>query len=89
MVPPANTIGLFTVRFIAGLAHLTFRRVNEPERPRRPGHATLVVAIGWKAGPPRPSLIVTINPLAPAAIFWNNRVTRSNWAVNRLDRKLT
>ena len=33
--------------------------------------------------------IVTINPLAPAAIFWNNRFLRSERAVNRLDRKPT
>jgi hypothetical protein len=32
---------------------------------------------------------VTINPLAPAAIFWNNRLLRPELAVNRLDRKLT
>jgi len=32
---------------------------------------------------------VTINPLAPAAIFWNNRFLRSERAVNRLDRKPT
>src|SRR5690242_3562604 len=31
---------------------------------------------------------VTINPLAPASIFWNNRLLRSERAVNRLDRKL-
>jgi hypothetical protein len=34
-------------------------------------------------------MIVTINPLAPAAIFWNNPQARSERAVNRLDRKLT
>jgi hypothetical protein len=34
-------------------------------------------------------VIVTINPLAPASIFWNNRFLRSERAVNRLDRKLT
>jgi hypothetical protein len=34
-------------------------------------------------------VIVTINPLAPASIFWNNRFLRSELAVNRLDRKLT
>ena len=33
--------------------------------------------------------IVTINPLAPAAIFWNNQIPRFEWAVNRLNRKLT
>jgi hypothetical protein len=35
------------------------------------------------------AVIVTINPLAPASIFWNNRILRSELAVNRLDRKLT
>jgi hypothetical protein len=35
------------------------------------------------------AVIVTINPLAPASIFWNNRFLRSELAVNRLDRKLT
>ena len=44
----------------------------------RPEMAELVVMV-----------IVTINPLAPASIFWNNRLLRSGRAVNRLDRKLT
>jgi len=34
-------------------------------------------------------VIVTINPLAPASIFWNNRFLRSERAPNRLDRKPT
>ena len=30
-----------------------------------------------------------IYPLAPGAIFWNNRFRGLDWAVNRLDRKPT
>ena len=46
----------------------------------------------WRTGNPAgfgPIVIVTINPLAPASIFWNNRLLRSERAVNRLDRKPT
>ena|SRR5271156_6152065 len=48
--------------------------------------------LGWRTGNPvgfGPIVIVTINPLAPASIFWNNQLLRSERAVNRLDRKLT
>jgi len=69
-----------------------------------PGHYAATVTgwrlgvegLGWMMGKPGgffidflSAVFVTINPLAPASIFWNNQLLRSELAVNRLDRKLT